>query len=298
MVNLSKSTIHSVEWELASASSISVDIKRDDLIHSIVSGNKWRKLKYLIEDAQNKGCERLISMGGNWSNHLHALAYAGKQFGMTTEAFVRAHPEQPITATLKDCKHWDMKLRFTSRKEYAALREKSAWNEFHKTIPDSYWIVEGGYSELAIRGVKDMRPEVEVEYDYIFVGCGSGATLCGLVKAFPKSQIVGVAAFSGAEYLQQTLSHYLGHADNWRLDTEHHCGGFAKSSNDLERLQSQLEADNCFQLDRVYNAKTFLALQTAIMKERIPKNSKVLVLHTGGLQGNRELKSSVHKSSS
>ncbi|GAA4357795.1 1-aminocyclopropane-1-carboxylate deaminase/D-cysteine desulfhydrase [Kangiella marina] len=288
MIELNHSPTQVVKWSLAEQKSVNVDIKRDDLLHPVISGNKWRKLKYLISDAQEKGCSELISMGGNWSNHLHALAYVGKALNLRTRGFVRAHPNQAITPTLEDCQRWGMRLQFCSRQEYAALRQDNHWSRFSEQSPDSYWLSEGGFGQLAIRGVEDIAQEVDEHYDYIFVGCGSGATLCGLSKTFNHSHVVGVAAFSGADYLQESLGKHIGPRDsNWSLDTQHHCGGFAKRNADLDEVISSLELTNSFKLDPVYNGKTFLALQSWLALGKIPSGSKVLVIHTGGLQGTR-----------
>ncbi|AOE49217.1 1-aminocyclopropane-1-carboxylate deaminase/D-cysteine desulfhydrase [Kangiella sediminilitoris] len=287
MVRLSDSPIQPVTWSQAEKYGVTIDIKRDDLIHPIVTGNKWRKLKYLLMDAQNKKCRQIVSMGGNWSNHLHALAFAGNSLGIKTRAFVRAHQNQALTPTLRDCQRWGMTLQFCTRSDYELLRKDSHWARWQNRFPDSYWIGEGGFSELAIQGVSDMSREVQEAYDYIFTGCGSGATLCGLARAFPETRIVGVAAFSGAEYLKSEIQAYLGKLTNWFLDTKHHCGGFAKSSELLLKLQSELESKNEFRLDTVYNTKTFLALNSWIEEGYITKSNKVLVIHTGGLQGER-----------
>lgn len=290
MFEIYSSPIQAVNWPLAHKMQVSIDIKRDDSLHPVVSGNKWRKLKYLLEDAEHKQCDAIISMGGNWSNHLHALAFAGQSLGLKTEAFVRAHPDQALTPTLIDCQNWGMNLNYVSRKEYAKLRQHKAWDAFHQDYPKSYWVGEGGFSPLAMRGVQEIEQEVEDHYDYIFVGCGSGATLCGLARAFPNSHIVGVAAFSGAEYLHEQLEQCLpSYPDNWTLDTEHHCGGFAKSSQELQRLITFIEQGNDFELDTVYNGKVFLALHNWLQQGKLACGSKVLVIHTGGLQGKREV---------
>ena len=289
MITVNSSPTHNVNWKLADDLSVRVDIKRDDLLHPVISGNKWRKLKYLMEDAQKKGCLELLSMGGNWSNHLHALAFAGNSMGFKTRAFVRAHPGQELTPTLLDCKEWGMALEFTDRKTYAELRNRIRWNAFSCEYPESYWLSEGGFSPLAIQGVEDIKSEVALDYDYIFVGCGSGATVCGLTRAFPQSRVVGVAAFSGAEYLRGDLSTLLGEqVNNWVIDTEHHCGGFAKSTPDLEQLIQSIQQENTFELDAVYNGKVFLALQHWLQQRKLLAGSKVLVIHTGGLQGRRK----------
>ncbi len=267
--------------------SVELEVKRDDLIHPIVSGNKWRKLKYLLIDAQAKGSKTLVSMGGNWSNHLHALAYAGKELGFKTAAFVRAHEGQRLTPTLEDCRRWGMELIFTSRVDYAQLRHSFQWNHFSEQFPSSYWISEGGFSELAIKGVEEIGQELECEYQHIFMGTGSGATLVGVTKACPESQVVGVAAFSGADYLYSQLEPCLKPQTNWRIDTEHHCGGFAKSNSQLESLIDEFHRYNDVQLDTVYNGKCLLAVKDAVEVGRINEGDKVLMIHTGGLQGMR-----------
>lgn len=199
MLKINSSHCQKVQMPFLTQSNIELDIKRDDLIHPVVSGNKWRKLKYLLLDAQEKCCKNLVSMGGNWSNHLHALAFAGKELGFKTTAFVRAHENQRLTPTLEDCRSWGMDLIFTSRVDYAQLRQSFQWNYFSEQFPNSYWISEGGFSELAIMGIEEIGRELDRHYDHIFLGTGSGATLVGVAKACPQSKVTGVAAFSGAD---------------------------------------------------------------------------------------------------
>lgn len=269
------------------AFNIQVDTKRDDLIDPIISGNKWRKLKYLIMDAQKAGATTLMSMGGNYSNHLHALAFAAKKAGLNSIGFVRAHPEQAITPTLQDCLDWGMELKFISRKEYSELRLLSRSNSFEEMYSKSYWIKEGGFSALAVKGVMEIAEEMNQDYDYVFSAVGSGATLAGLAKGFKNSKVIGVAAFKGAEYLIDELSEYLNEFDNWQLDTEHHCGGFAKTNSQLIAIKTEFEKLNGYRLDKVYNAKVIYALLDFINAGKIPPDSKVLLLNTGGLQGER-----------
>lgn len=287
MLKTDSSICQKIEMPFLAQNNILLEIKRDDLIHPIVSGNKWRKLKYLLMDAQAKGCKTLVSMGGNWSNHLHALAYAGKELGFKTTAFVRAHQEQRLTPTLEDCRKWGMDLIFSSRVDYAQLRHSFQWNHFSDQFPDSYWISEGGFGELAVKGVEEIGQELERSYDHIFIGTGSGATLVGVAKACPNSSVTGVAAFSGAEYLHGQLEPFLKPQSNWRIDCNHHCGGFAKSNSELESLVKRFYDINGIQLDTVYNGKCLLAIKSAVTNGQIKSGDKVLMVHTGGLQGMR-----------
>ena len=281
------SVCQTVAMPLFSDKGITLEIKRDDQIHPVISGNKWRKLKFLLMDAQSKGCQTLVSMGGNWSNHLHALAFAGKELGLKTAAFVRAHEDQRLTPTLQDCRQWGMELMFTSRLDYAQLRHSFQWDHFAEQFPNSYWISEGGFSELAIKGVEEIGQELEHHYDHIFLGTGSGATLVGVAKACPDSKVVGVASFSGAEYLEEHLEPHLKPQTNWQIDTEHHCGGFAKSNAELEEIMETFHQHNQVTLDSVYNGKCLLAIKDAVEQGRIQSGERVLMIHTGGLQGMR-----------
>lgn len=287
MIKANSSICHKVDMPFLAQYYLELEIKRDDLIHPIVSGNKWRKLKYLLMDAQEKRCKTLLSMGGNWSNHLHALAFAGKELGFRTIAFVRAHEDQDLTPTLMDCQRWGMELIFTSRVDYAQLRQNFQWSHFSEQFPDSYWVSEGGFSELAIKGVEEIGLELEKRYDHIFLGTGSGATLVGVAKACPDSRVVGVAAFSGANYLQEQLEPYLRPQTNWSIDTKHHCGGFAKSKPELEAIINEFHHYNDVQLDSVYTGKCLLAIKDAVEQGSVNSADKVLMIHTGGLQGMR-----------
>lgn len=266
---------------------VQVDMKRDDLLDPIVSGNKWRKLKYLLQDATMKNKQILISMGGNYSNHLHALAYAGKKYGFKTIGKVRANEQQSLTPTLQDCQEWGMKLEFVNREEYKTMRRILSYDAFEHTIENSYWITEGGFSDFAIQGVKDIALEVEDDYDYVFCGVGSGATLIGLALAFPESTIIGVAAFKGAEYLDKQLIKQFPEVSNWQLLTNFHFGGFAKITSELEMLSEQFKKANGFELDKVYNLKVLSVIMSYVYQGKIKSGQKILMINTGGLQGNR-----------
>ncbi len=287
MIKLQNSPLEPIKLALFDTHQLHVDMKRDDLLHPIISGNKWRKLKYLFHDAEQKRCKTVVSMGGNWSNHLHALAFTAKELGFKSTGYIRAHPKQELTPALKDCQDWGMQLLFTSRGDYAQLRENTNWNRFHDQCKESYWISEGGFSELAVQGVMEIAQEVDKRYDYVFCGVGSGATLAGLTKVFPDSQVIGVAAFKGAEYLKKILNQYLKSHTNWHLETGYHCGGFAKVNSQLLVLAQEFETYHGFAIDKQYNAKVLMALQDYVSKGLIEKGSSVLWLNTGGLQGER-----------
>lgn len=168
-----------VEDALLEKYQIELWLKRDDLLHPIISGNKWRKLKYILDYALSLQAHTIISMGGAYSNHLHALAYVGKELGLKTIGFICGE-RQSLTPTLLDMQQWGMELRFVSRSEYRLLRQ-------YKQLPDlqahQYWLPEGGAENLALKGVAELVQEIDIAYDLLCVPCGTGTTLAGLVNA-------------------------------------------------------------------------------------------------------------------
>ena len=170
-------------------------LKRDDQLHPIISGNKWRKLKYILEHAISLNKDTIISMGGNYSNHLHALAYTGYLLNIKTIGIIRG--EQIQTPSLNDMKHWGMELRFISRSDYRLLRE----NKYPLDLkPNQYWLPEGGAETLALKGVAEIVAEINIEYDLLCVPCGTATTLAGLITA-TNNPVLGFASLKHAEFL-------------------------------------------------------------------------------------------------
>lgn len=266
-------------------------IKRDDLLHPIVSGNKWRKLKYILDHALKLGASTLISMGGAYSNHLHALAFVGKSLGMKTIGYVRGEPPKPLNPTLIDLLDWGMELRFVCRSEYRQLRQCQQYNGLPDQLPDQYWIPEGGASDLALQGVSEIVDEIEIKFDHLLVACGTATTLAGLLgKAPASSQVSGVAALKGAGFLNDEVKRLLHNRTipcQWRILLDYHFGGFAKSTMALQQFMQQFEARHAVPLEPVYTGKLLYALFDRLDKGYFNPGQTIIVLHTGGLQGAR-----------
>jgi len=264
-------------------------IKRDDLLHPVISGNKWRKLKYILNHALSLGAETLVSMGGAYSNHLHALAYVGKALGIQTIGFIRGECPEILTPTLQDMQNWGMKLKFVSRSDYRLLRHYQGWQDLPGLKPGQYWIPEGGSQPLALAGIAELAGEITIPYDILCVPCGTGTTLAGMIKVAPAhTSIIGFPALKNADFLRSDIEKLLTQAHgNWQLNLDYHFGGFAKTNAELIAFINDFEAKTGIPLEPVYTGKMLYALYDLIAKPSFKPGMKIIAVHTGGLQGNR-----------
>jgi len=264
-------------------------VKRDDLIHPIISGNKWRKLKYILDHALTLGADSIISMGGAYSNHLHALAFAGKQLNLKTLAYIRGERPKNFSPTLKDLQLWGMELRFVSRTEYRELRGYKSHDSLPGLDKGQYWLPEGGATELALKGVAEIISEINLDYDILCVPCGTGATLAGLIKAnTAENMIYGFSALKGGDFLFQDVEKLLKQqTTNWTVQLDYHFGGFAKTNNELKLFMQHFLSQHAIELEPVYTAKMFYALYDLIQQDQFKPGQRLIAIHTGGLQGNR-----------
>ena len=278
--------------EAFSAKGVELWIKRDDLLHPIISGNKWRKLKYCLDHALSLGAHTLCSMGGVYSNHLHALAYTGQLLGLSTLGLIRGECPDPLNPTLHDLQAWGMQLRFISRTDYRQLRQY----HHHDALPNlpngGYWLPEGGASRLALKGVAEIIDEIDMDYDYLVVGCGTGTTLAGLIAAAPsETSVLGIAALKGAAFLAEEVKNLMPdhcpYSVNWEILLDYHHGGFAKTSAPLLALIQDMQLRHQLPLEPIYTAKTLYAIYDLLRRGFFKSGQRILMIHTGGLQGTR-----------
>jgi 1-aminocyclopropane-1-carboxylate deaminase len=265
-------------------------IKRDDLLHPIISGNKWRKLKYSLDHALSLGSDTLISMGGTYSNHLHALAYAGKILGLKTKAFIRGEQPTTLTSTLIDIQNWGMELSFVSRSDYKLLRQYKNCHDLPALKRSQYWVPEGGAQILALKGVAELVNEIDITYNILCVPCGTGATLAGIINAAPeKASIWGFAALKNAAFLESDVASLLPKisSDNWKVNLDYHFGGFAKKSTELLDFIKNFEDKTGIPLESVYTGKMLFGIYDLITKHTFKPGQRIIAIHTGGLQGKR-----------
>lgn len=264
-------------------------MKRDDLLHPVISGNKWRKLKYSLDHALSSGADTIISMGGAYSNHLHALAYVGKMLGLKTVGLVRGERPEMLTPTLLDMTKWEMELKFVSRSDYRLLRKYKGWNELPGLKPRQYWLTEGGAQALALKGVAELVADIGIPYDTLCVPCGTGTTLAGIVDAAPEQvSVFGFAALKNAGFLTEEVAAMLSQPrNNWQIDLDYHFGGFAKITTELNAFIEDFELKTTIPLEPVYTGKMMYAVYDLIKKHYFNPGQRIIAVHTGGLQGKR-----------
>lgn len=275
-------------------------VKRDDLLHPEVSGNKFRKLKYPLLALQGSS-PTLVTMGGPWSNHLHATAHAARLAGFASIALVRGLPDQKgaLTATLADCQSLGMQLRFVTREAYRQLREvPDFWRNYvDASVAQAVWLPEGGSTPQALRGVAELVGEVQQQLggmpDTIMLACGTGATLAGVLAGLQGSgRVLGVAAIKNSAYLHGEIARLLQQAGypalhNYELLGDFHHGGYAKAPPELRQFCLDFIHDTGIPIEPVYTGKMFYALHKLAVARKFAPDEKVVAIHTGGLQGAR-----------
>ncbi len=264
-------------------------MKRDDLLHPVMSGNKWRKLKYSLDHALSSGTDTLISMGGAYSNHLHALAYVGKLLGLKTTGLIRGEQPETLTPTLRDMKNWGMELKFVSRSDYRLLRQYKGCHDLPGLKPGQYWLPEGGAVGLALQGVAELVAEIKIPYHTLCVPCGTGSTLAGVIEAVSEQVSVrGFAALKNAGFLTAEVGVMLSQTrNNWRINFDYHFGGFAKTNAELSAFIEDFELKTTIPLEPVYTGKMMYAIYDLIEKRYFKPGERIVAVHTGGLQGKR-----------
>ena len=272
-------------------SGISLYIKREDLLYPEVSGNKFRKLKYKLIEAKNQQKNTLLTFGGAFSNHISAVAAAGKMLNFKTIGVIRGEelgedPEKTLieNPTLKFAASCGMQFEFVSR---AAYREKHL-PEFEEKLREKfgnfYLLPEGGTNELAVKGCEEILTDSDKDFDFICCPAGTGGTVSGIINsALAHQKILGFSALKG-DFLIPEISKYTS-KDNWELITDYHFGGYAKISAELISFLNDFQKKYQIPLDPVYTGKMLFGIFEMIEKSEFPRNSRILAIHTGGLQG-------------
>jgi 1-aminocyclopropane-1-carboxylate deaminase len=267
-----------------------LSIKRDDLLHPTISGNKWRKLKYSLLHVLTHKTSHIVSFGGGFSNHLHALGYCCKQLNIRFTAIVRGDYRANPSPMLQDLNTWQSDIHYVDKLTYQQRDKPDYLSLLQQQYPNALIIPEGGSNDLASQGVAEIVSELTESYDYIVAPVASGGTLAGLIEAtqHSSSKVLGIAVLKGQDYLealvQQLLPQSYGH---WSINHAHHFGGYAKSSNELRDFCQDFYQQTEVEIEPVYSGKLFYALRQLIQQGYFPANSHILVLHTGGLQGVR-----------
>ena len=270
---------------------VTLFIKRDDLIHPTVSGNKWRKLKYNLLEAKQKGAAAILTFGGAFSNHLYATAAAGAYSNLKTIGIVRGEDRGEFkSSTLKFCEEQGMILHFVSREEYKLRNSQDYIDELGVKLGNPFVIPEGGTSEWALKGVEEMTFEVDQQLtqkpDYYVVAAGTGGTAAGILSS--GANVLAFSALKGGEFLQEDILNLAGAGQTiGKLDlfTNYHFKGYAKHTPELLDFMRWFKEQHTIQLEQVYTGKMMFGLYDLMKNGYFQKGTTIVAVHTGGLQG-------------
>ncbi|WP_246337466.1 1-aminocyclopropane-1-carboxylate deaminase/D-cysteine desulfhydrase [Tenacibaculum pelagium] len=271
---------------------IELYIKREDEIHPFVSGNKFRKLKYNIEEAKKMQKKTLLTFGGAYSNHIVATAVSGKLTGFNTIGIIRGdelgidiNTTLAKNTTLQEASKNGMQFKFVSRSAYRNKLSEDFINQLKKEFGDFYLVPEGGTNELAIKGCEEILTKEDEKFDYICCAVGTGGTISGLINSVSEHQkVIGLPSLKG-DFLQEEINQFAKSNDNWSLQNEYHFGGYGKYNAELIRFINEFKERTSVPLDPIYTGKMMFGIMDMIDKDQFPNNSKILAIHTGGLQG-------------
>jgi len=288
---IKESQLQLLEDDLLREKGIALYIKRDDLIHEHIQGNKLRKLKYNLYEARLNKQNTLLTFGGPYSNHIYATAAAAKLFHFRAIGIVRGEEPEVKSSTLKFAASQGMELYYMDRAMYRQKDEPDNIESLKVQIGDFYYIPEGGTNLLALEGVGEIISEIEIHYDYICTPCGTGGTLAGLVAALKgDKQAIGFSSLKGEDTLtskvQQLVLNYTGaQFSNFGINFDYHFGGYAKVKPELINFIKSFKQKFDIQLEPVYTGKMFYGLFDLITKNYFKKGTTIVAIHTGGLQG-------------
>jgi 1-aminocyclopropane-1-carboxylate deaminase len=264
-------------------------LKRDDLLHPLVSGNKWRKLRYNLEEARQQGLSTLLTFGGAFSNHLYATAAAGRVFGFQTIGVVRGEElaAAPLNTTLAFCQSQGMQLHFVSRDTYRQKDSPTYIAQLMDRFGPCYVVPEGGTNELAIRGAAEIMPEIINQAgaapDFVCCSVGTGGTVQGLARTAPSATtVLGFLALKAPSF-------ELPLPANGRLEKTYHFGGYAKTTPQLLEFIREFEQRTGVRIEQVYTGKMLYGIYDLARQGFFPAGATVVAIHTGGLQGRSPL---------
>ena len=289
-MKIGSTPIHSLSHPVALEKGVSLYVKREDLNHEHMSGNKLRKLKYNLLEARKRQQKTILTFGGAFSNHIYATAAAGKAYGFQTIAIIRGEEHLPLNPTLQFARDQGMLLYYLDRTRYRSKHMPIILDDLRERFGDFYLIPEGGTNELAIQGCQEILSDDELQFDYYALSVGTGGTIGGIIQRLKGKQLVlGFSALKGGfleEEIKNLFKQYnLPQFTNWDIHNDYHFGAYAKATPDLMAFIKNMESAFDLPLDPVYTAKALYGLLDMIEQGAFPEGSSLLFIHTGGLQG-------------
>lgn len=286
------SPVHQIQHPLLDEKGLKLFIKRDDLIHPLISGNKWRKLKYTLIKARSEEKNHLITFGGAYSNHLLATASAAAKFGFRSTGFVRG--EEVDNDTLFMCRLHGMQLLFINRDSY---RDKPAlFQKYFGDDSDAFFIDEGGASAEGARGCSELVNELPQTYTHLFCACGTGTTAAGIINGIAEQQLLtqfhGIPVFKGGDFMRDEIAKYLiphpalsEREVSFNLHTDYHFGGYGKTTPELIGFIKEFVASTGILIEPVYTGKMLCAIFDLARNNYFNPGDEILAIHSGGIWG-------------
>ncbi len=278
------SPIEEISHSILEKHGVKLWIKRDDLIHPEVSGNKWRKLKYNIEEARTKGCAEILTFGGAFSNHIAATASATQHFGLRSRGIIRGEElNSESNQTLKTAALNGMELEFVSRDAYSILKFGHCYQN-----PKIHVIPEGGANALGVMGAGEIIDEIDQHFDLIITSIGTGTTMAGLIARLAgRKHVLGMSSLKGTfvhgAFDDLLLTMNISYS-NYTMNTDYHFGGYGKTSPELIHFINEMREEIGVLFDPIYTGKALFGVWNMITNGKFDGQT-LIFLHTGGLQG-------------
>ena len=274
-----------------SSSGVNLFVLRLDLTHQHISGNKWYKLKYNMEEVKRQKADTVLTFGGAYYNHIAATAAAGKEFGFKTIGVIRGDEAKELNATLELAQSCGMKLHFVSRAEYRKKHTPEFLNTLTEKFGKVFILPEGGSNEFGVKGCMEIVNEINIPFDVICCACGTGATIAGIVLSLKeKQQAIGFSILHAPGYIESEIKKWLIHFQSnnfskFTVNEDYDFGKYAKHTPELLGFIERFEKQNNIPLDHVYTGKMMFGIYDLIRKGYFKKNKTIIAVHTGGLQG-------------
>lgn len=277
--------------DISSLSNISMHVLRLDKIHPVISGNKWFKLKYYLQQALEDNHHTILSFGGTYSNHIVATAFAARSIGLDSIGVIRGEEPAEWSPTLKEAKDLGMQFYFVNRADYDRKNDDLFIKELREKFGKFYMIPEGGYGVPGVKGASEILSfSASHSYSHILCSAGTGTMAAGMINAsLPQQQMTIVSSMKGNMSLQDEISSLLSERKDFRLVHDYHFGGYAKYDKTLTEFMNSFYHQTKIPSDFVYSGKLFYAAMDLAKKGYFSPGEKVLLIHCGGLQGNRSL---------
>ncbi len=270
------------------AKDVQLFVKRDDLIHPVISGNKWRKLSETLITLTTAP-SAVVSFGGGFSNHLHALGYVCNQLNLPFTALVRGNYSQSVTPMIRDLHAWGGAIRYVSKVQYRERDTPAFIAQLQADYPGALIVPEGGSQQTALSGVRQIVTEQPNDFDIVICPVASGATLAGIASALsPGQRAIGIAVLKGQDYLESLVSNlFPNHAHRWHIEHGYTHGGYAKQPAELQTFCHEFSNHTGIAVEPVYSGKLLFAVKQMLNQGMFARGQRILLLHTGGLQGAR-----------